>query len=1465
MAGPDITRCSYDGELTVEADWSGILTAPPTYNVTVFDGGDPLQSGPGFGNSGKVILDRPLEPDNLQYTVAAAPGQSGNAYGAALSVIAARLTGLSATLRGEDALEVAWTLPNSLVNGAHLRVVDANHNSYGGGWTQGSSGVLTLSRPLDPTGSYTLYAAAGLRQSTGPEITLPLVAQALPLTSVGYDRTGRVITLRLSDPPPSGVRPGVVLFADGVVQASYLGDAGKQDFTAQLKAPLDAAVHYTVRPFLQTGTADGPFGPAVTVLVSAPPVTRVGWSGANLEVEWAPLAAPPAPTGGLLTFAGPGSHPGPTPAFEATSWSGVPDPPFAPGQSEAYTVTAANTRGVATGPTGDGLVVIVDSDALLSASYDGMVVRAAWPKAPRPGATGSRLLVLDGDSVVAAVDAGATAGGAAVAVALDAEQAYTAALQWIGDRSTGPIGPRTALIATAPTITRSIAGDAAVTLDWDPPAGAGPAVTGYQAILSAPGMTPVVQVATSGTALAAPIVSAPPLGLVARVVALAAGGVAGPPSAPLRVVGGLAEVRSARVEQDGLRVSWPALPGADDYTLLIGIDGTVQRHVVLGTSATVELAPLRGHRVDVAVAPGSGVAIGRTGTSVPVPLVGPTLGAPRVDGSVLTVAVSGPAQPDTGATIDRYEVLLLRNGQPASDRLVMSGSSSTLTVPVDPSFDPAASWAVTAWAGAGAALSPATTVAALLATPVVESVLAEARQHGTDLDIFVSRGSLPADGVTLTAAVLHGDDPPLTKPVSPGGSCTISVPAGIGAYTVVARGSRAGAIGPWSLPVPALMAAPAITSAHCTDGRLSAFWNDSSMADHYDVELVGADGTALAEHVPGQGITMPLGLSDGATLTVRAALGPAFGPVATLPLLSASIQLTSVVTDPGSGLPTVSWPALTSPAGVTYQVQLLRDGQPDGAPVAAPSASLTLSTPLVPGARQAVCVRALATVAGTALTGPFGPPLALPVGLPAIEAVEYDGATALVRWRGAEGATGYAVDVVVDGTTERAGRAEVGAAARTARVPVTPDPGKTWTVVVRALAGASSGPRATAPLVTPSLLPALDKVEGSPLPRLFRASTLAATPQAITAYLPQLGITAASVPADPPAGAPFVLAKNPDGATNGAFPYTLSIGGAALSFAAADRATVRAGYVALLKEAEALTPAITPRGVAILRDVIARLLPQTFTETLYYAFGLSNPGSAVDLRPGTILRVGSPPFQTVPGSKPPTYAQGYAPGASTDFEIDDYVTGTSWLTGFDAFLSWLVANENLIVRDPAHSPDWSVVSGAADPADLYYPTLRRPFYRLFFPQYLQGVTDPAVSSLAQQFTLLGADTYTAISGATPGALPANVRGAAFRGRSVLRVCIRVRVDDTEQVVPVGTTAGNVLDRLARRAPGTPPALRGVSLERALGAAVLDPAAYDAGAGQQVRLGWRGAGFAPDGDVLSLPLLPGDRLRTGDLR
>ena len=171
-------------------------------------------------------------------------------------------------------------------------------------------------------------------------------------------------------------------------------------------------------------------------------------------------------------------------------------------------------------------------------------------------------------------------------------------------------------------------------------------------------------------------------------------------------------------------------------------------------------------------------------------------------------------------------------------------------------------------------------------------------------------------------------------------------------------------------------------------------------------------------------------------------------------------------------------------------------------------------------------------------------------------------------------------------------------------------------------------------------------------------------------------------------------------------------------------------------------------------------------------------------------------------------------------------------------------------------------SGATEAADLFFPDFRQPFYRLFFPPSLQETTPPAQPLTAQQFTLAAAGTWPAISSANPWPSPAQgVKVAYFRGRAVVKLAIRVVVNGVEEVVPIGTTVGNVLDRLGRRPPSTSVGLRGVTLERSLGPAVFNPnVPYDAGDGLRVRLDWdQLLVFGAPYDATSLPHLHGDRL------
>jgi hypothetical protein len=424
-----------------------------------------------------------------------------------------------------------------------------------------------------------------------------------------------------------------------------------------------------------------------------------------------------------------------------------------------------------------------------------------------------------------------------------------------------------------------------------------------------------------------------------------------------------------------------------------------------------------------------------------------------------------------------------------------------------------------------------------------------------------------------------------------------------------------------------------------------------------------------------------------------------------------------------------------------------------------------------------------------------------------------------------------------------------------------PDTTSAWQLAVQPLLGASSGPAARVPLFTPGLY-----LRADGQPRLFRAATPALQPQPLSAYLPQIGPLSGLPLPDTPSDAPLRIVANDDPASRASFPYRLAIDGAALDFSGGEpiRAAVWGASETLLARAEA--NGATPWGIVQLQQAISRLLPQTFAETLLYAYGLSPTTGTADLRPGMVLRVAAGDFELMPSNRPPAWAQGYAGGAVADYEIADYLDATPrpadapWLLGFDAYLSWLCANGALTVPPP--QLDSTLQSGAADAADLYWPLFRQPFYRLFTPVELQSATPPAVAQTRQQFTLAAAATHRLISGAGPVSSP-GVAVAYFRGRAVVRLLIGVVVDGETRLVPIGTTVGNLLDRLARRPPRATTALRGLALERGNGPVVLDPSRYAAGDGLPVALAYGGLATFDRRDALSLPLLHGDRLTLGE--
>ncbi|HST60283.1 MAG TPA: hypothetical protein VLK84_16370, partial [Longimicrobium sp.] len=703
------------------------------------------------------------------------------------------------------------------------------------------------------------------------------------------------------------------------------------------------------------------------------------------------------------------------------------------------------------------------------------------------------------------------------------------------------------------------------------------------------------------------------------------------------------------------------------------------------------------------------------------------------------------------------------------------------------------------------------------------------------------------------------------------GTVAFAVAAGT-YYTLTVAAQSGGSLGPPSAPVNLMTLPVAIASASYDGQVVQAAWTAPAAgtapglagyalavtSGGVAVASAVVNGTSGAVAVPG-GSGAPLALQ--VTLLGPVSAGPP--PATPVALITTAPAVASAVTDAVAGTTTLSWSPVAGAAGCSVQTYL--DGAPSGPPAAA--TGTTAPVTLVVDADQAVAVAATWTSGGAAVTGPPSPPFPLPTLQPEAVDLSFNGNAAAVRWVPAPGATGYTVTVLQTasggGATSVLTSGTAPAGAGSAVVPTTiTDTTLTYSVVVQANAGASSGPpTAAVPLFAPGLF-----LSTSPLsqdvPYLYPASTISLAGQAATLYLPDIGAGTALTQL-PFAQGPFTLAANGDAGTSGAYPYTLQIaaGGEAWTWGtAAIRTGLQSDYGTFLQGAE--TRGVVPWGVQTLQAVISRALPQTFAETLYYAYGLDLARGTADLRPGMVLRVAFDGYMNVPGTPVPQWVPGYAGGASVDFDVGSYVGNAGWRVGFDAFIAQLAGAGAMVVQAPQSQQAQQTQSGAADAADLFYPAFMQPFYRLFFPSPLASPDAVGTAYTPSSFVLAAAASYTALGNTVP--YPATGNAVAyFRGRAVVRLCIRVWVNGTEAVVPIGTTLGNVLDRYARRPPATSLSLAGVTLSRAAGPGVTDPSApFDAGASVPVQLDWKTLALY-DGptalDATSLPLLHGDQL------
>ncbi|MFA5262584.1 MAG: hypothetical protein WC378_02080, partial [Opitutaceae bacterium] len=910
---------------------------------------------------------------------------------------------------------------------------------------------------------------------------------------------------------------------------------------------------------------------------------------------------------------------------------------------------------------------------------------------------------------------------------------------------------------------------------------------------------------------------------------------------------------SASYADGKLRVSWTGVAGGQYGIQIIDTrtGGCLASALARELGASFDLAPDAAATCEARVAEISGVATGPTG-SLPLVVRGCAITAISADANrKITFSWQGPA---ATPGITWFEpVLQWTGGEKALDRLPAGATSGSFDLPAG--VPNGASLAIRALAAASS--GPLGN-----AMPVLIDAPSGLAMSFDGFSLSCS-WSAPADERIdgFAAAIsIDGQDPVIMRVKEPALRYTLAPKSATSLSVTVAATSGCGS-GPACGAVQAIVKNPVITSADYDGSVLKLGWTPVQDATAKGYRLSLLSGAIVCGEASFGGTTgvMPVAPAPIA-LQLQAfgdrTLGPC-SPTSTALVTTAPV-LASMAVDPDGGDLTVSWSAV--PAAEAYQVEVRGRFE---APYKKRATGTTCTIPadsIKSGGVLQVLARGTLGGAGDPVTGPWSAPSLLVALPPQNVAVDYDGRQAVVTWDPVPCPEVNAYQVNLFGGSKTASW-RTNATSLLLTGPF--DAGVAYTVSVQPVGGGAAGKASVkTQLFAPGLYLSTDKTKSS---YLAPSQDSAMSAYDITVYLPNLFATPVSegLPATPP----FVMAK-----AQAPFAYTLTIPASsdAWKFGAEPvRAAIKQAYAKLLVDLMKL--GLTPLGWNMLQDAIARAMPQTFAETLLYEFGFRAEDGVADLKPGMILRAEYSGYQYLGPNQPSSaFINGYLGTLGAEYDIGSFVDSNgSWLTGFDSFLA-RICESGTKVPTPKTIQDKTM--GGCGLVDLNYSQFRQPFVRLVYPpnvlpQDTSGNPNPAFNA-----ALVAAADYATLEVATGNLRNAQpiTSGAAvlyLRGRATLTACLRVWVDGAPNVVPVGTTLCNLLEGMGSRPPpvsGVP--LQGIRLERATGAAVLDAASgtsgYKVGGGRRIRLDWR-AGAAADAAPgwLSLPLFPGDRIRT----
>ncbi len=233
------------------------------------------------------------------------------------------------------------------------------------------------------------------------------------------------------------------------------------------------------------------------------------------------------------------------------------------------------------------------------------------------------------------------------------------------------------------------------------------------------------------------------------------------------------------------------------------------------------------------------------------------------------------------------------------------------------------------------------------------------------------------------------------------------------------------------------------------------------------------------------------------------------------------------------------------------------------------------------------------------------------------------------------------------------------------------------------------------------------------------------------------------------------------------------------------RAGLRSSYLSFLTALE--NQGLMPGRAAIVEQLLAQYLPLTFTETLYYRYGLDPTNGYVDLQPGMRLRVDFQAHQTIDPS-PQNPLNGFVGSGTSVLDVCGYLASSgSLLTGFSPFISPL---QRTVV-----APN---LGGAGGVIDLIGVSFAYPYFRMFYPQNFLSSDSTGFAGSANNVALIGAGSIAAMAQATESYLSTGrVDGSSavvtfFRGRASLIPQIPVFIQGQPVYLPLGTTIRQAL-------------------------------------------------------------------------